>query len=129
MKHLKNRPFRHRLMFALAGLREAWRRESSLRTHGMFAGFAFVALAILRPSAVWWAVVVVVVALVIALEMLNAAIEAVIDLLHPNEHPEIKFAKDAVAGAVLTISIAALCVALALVVDAAPMLIAWLRQL
>lgn len=46
-----------------------------------------------------------------------------IDLLHPGEHPEIKFAKDAVAAAVLTISIAALIVAVALVVERGPALL------
>jgi len=124
MKHLKNRPFNERLAFAIAGLCEAWRREASLRTHGIFAGLAFVALLVLRPSALWWALVTVVVAMVIAFEILNAAIEAVIDLLHPAEHPEIKFAKDALAGAVLTISFASLVVALTLIFDVAPTLIA-----
>ena len=127
MKQLKNRPFNERLAFAIAGLREAWRRENSLRTHGVFAGLAFLALLIIRPPAIWWALVAVVIAMVIALEMLNAAIEAVIDLLHPAEHPEIKFAKDAIAGAVLTISFASLIAALALFVDALPTLIARFR--
>ena len=58
-----------------------------------------------------------VVALVLALELLNSALEAVIDLLHPGLHPEVKAAKDMVAGAVLAISLAALAVAAAMLVE------------
>lgn len=116
---MKNRPFRERLSFAVAGLRTGWRRERSLRTHGLFALLALAALVVLRPAPLWWALVAVVIALVVALELVNAAIEGVIDLLHPGLHPEIKAIKDMVAGAVLAISLAALAVALALIIDSA----------
>lgn len=39
--------------------------------------------------------------LVLGLELLNSAIEATLDLLHPEKHPLVKYAKDAAAGAVL----------------------------
>jgi undecaprenol kinase len=55
--------------------------------------------------------------------LLNGAIEAVIDLLHPGLHDEIKAAKDMVAGAVLAISAAALVVGLALVVERGPVVV------
>ncbi|MFZ4690546.1 MAG: diacylglycerol kinase [Polymorphobacter sp.] len=113
---MKNRPFRERIGFAVAGIRAGWRREKSFRTHGLFAGLALLALIILRPDPVWWGLVAVVIALVMALELVNSAIEGIIDLLHPAVHPEIKVIKDMVAGAVLLISVAALVVALALVI-------------
>ena len=116
----KNRPFRERIAFALAGWRSGWRRESSFRTHCLFAAAALVALLVLRPTPVWWALVVVTIALVMALELINSAMESVIDLLHPDFHPEIKVIKDMVAGAVLVISVAALVVAAAMVIDSAP---------
>ena len=71
-------------------------------------------LAIVRPAPIWWALTGTVVALVLALELLNSAMEAVIDLLHPGQHAEIKAAKDMLAGAVLFISAAAIVVALCL---------------
>jgi undecaprenol kinase len=114
---MKNRPLRQRIGFALAGLGEGWRRERSLRTHCVFAGLAVVALLILRPTPIWWALIVVVIALVIAFELLNSALEGLIDLLHPAIHPEIKVIKDMAAAAVLALSIAALVVAAAMVVD------------
>ena len=114
---MKNRGFAERLAFAVAGLKAGWQRERSFRTHVVFAGLAAGALLVLRPAPVWWGLVAVVIALVLALELVNSAIEAIIDLLHPGQHPEIKAAKDMVAGAVLTISVAALVTSLAMVID------------
>ncbi len=123
---MKNRPFTQRLGFAIAGLAAGWRRERSLRTHRLFAFAALVALVTLQPSPIWWALVAVVIAAVIALELLNSAIEAVIDLLHPTIHPEVKVIKDMIAGAVLLLSIAALLVALAMLVESRYRIIALL---
>ena len=78
----------------------------------------------LRPAPVWWGLVAVTCALVLALELLNSAMEAVIDLLHPGIHPSIKVAKDMLAGAVLSISIAAVIVGIAMVVATAPKFLA-----
>lgn len=126
---MKNRPFHERLGFALAGLKAGWRRERSFRTHVVFAALAALALVILRPAPLWWGLVAVVIALVMALELVNSAMETIIDLLHPDRHPEIKVVKDMVAGAVLTISLAALVVALALVIEAGPAALARLGLL
>jgi diacylglycerol kinase (ATP) len=120
---LKNQPFVERLGFALAGWRTGWRRERSFRTQAVIGAVAVVALVVLHPAAIWWAIVAVLIALILALELLNGAIESVIDLLHPGLHDEIKAAKDMVAGAVLAISTAALVVGLALLVDRAPVLL------
>jgi undecaprenol kinase len=117
---MKKRPFRERLGFALEGLRTGWRLERSFRTQALLAGVAAFALIVLRPAPVWWAIVAVTCALVLALELLNSAMEAVIDLLHPGLHPSIKIAKDMLAGAVLTISIAAMVVGGAMVLDRGP---------
>jgi diacylglycerol kinase (ATP) len=113
---MKNRPLHQRLGFAMAGLRAGWLRERSFRAHGLFAFAALAALLVLRPPPIWWALVVLTAAMVMALELFNSAIEGVIDLLHPALHPEIKAIKDMVAGAVLIVSIAALAVAAALLV-------------
>lgn len=113
---MKNRSLLARIGFAVAGWRAAWTRERSFRTQVGFAGFALLALLMLRPSPIWWAIVAVTCALVLALELINSALEGLIDLLHPAIHPEIKVIKDMLAGAVLAISCAALVVALALAV-------------
>lgn len=114
---MKNRPFAERMGFALAGLKAAWQREASFRTHCVMGLLAVAALAVLRPAPIWWAVVLLVIALILALELVNSALEGVIDHLHPERHPEIKIIKDMVAGAVLVLSGTALLVALALAID------------
>ena len=117
---MKNRPLRERVGFALAGWREAFARENSFRTQLGMAALALAALLVLRPAPIWWALVGLTCTLVLALELVNSAVEAVIDLLHPGIHPSIKIAKDMLAGAVLLMSCAAVIVGTAMVVDSAP---------
>jgi diacylglycerol kinase (ATP) len=59
------------------------------------------------------------VAIVLAAELFNSAMETMVDRLHPEQDPTIGRAKDGAVGAVLVLSIAALVVAAALVVDCA----------
>ena len=107
---MKNRSFLERLGFALAGIRIVWRREKSFRTQGWLGLVAIAVTLALRPGLVWAAIVALVIGLVLAFEMINAALEYWIDRVHPEIAEEIKFAKDAAAGAVLIASIAAACV-------------------
>lgn len=54
-----------------------------------------------------WAVICVCIGLVLGLELLNTAIETLLDHLHPEQHKAIGLAKDIAAGAVLWASICA----------------------
>lgn len=54
-----------------------------------------------------WAVLILTISAVLTLEMLNTALESVVDLASPDYHPLAKIAKDAAAGAVLLASVAA----------------------
>lgn len=106
----KNQPFHRRLGFAFAGIRETWRRERSFRTQVAVAVLVIVALIVIRPPAIWWALVGFVIAAVLAFEIVNAALEALIDHLHPDIHPEIRIVKDMAAGAVLLVVVGAVVV-------------------
>lgn len=117
---MKNRPFHQRLRFAAAGLREGWRREASFRTHVLFAALALVALVVLRPAPVWWALVALIVALVWTMELFNSALETLIDHLHPGVHEQIRIVKDMAAASVLILSIASLIIAAAMLVSLIP---------
>ena len=105
---MKNRGFLARLGFAVAGIRIVWRREKSFRTQSLFAVAATAGVIALRPGWAWAAIIGLCIALVLTLEMVNAALEYLIDKLHPEIAEEIKFAKDAAAGAVLIASLASL---------------------
>ena len=114
---VKNSPFLQRLKFAAAGLGAAWRRERSFRTQVWIAGLVILALAAIRPAAVWWGVILLTVGLVLAAELFNAAVEALTDHLHPDRHPEIRVVKDMAAGAVLLASLAAVAIGAAFAVS------------
>ncbi|MBV8299146.1 MAG: diacylglycerol kinase family protein [Candidatus Eremiobacteraeota bacterium] len=105
-------PHRHGLLaafgYALAGLRAAWRTQRNVRIHVVLALVVVVLGIVLRFSLLAWAVVALAIGLVLATELLNTALEAVVDLISPQEHPLAKRAKDVAAASVLAASLAAL---------------------
>ena len=114
---MKGHNFLTRLGFAWAGLRMAWGKEKSLRTHAM-AAMAVVAILLWTHSpAYWWAVMALTIGLVISTELINTSVETLADHLHPQRHEGIKVAKDVAAGAVLIASVVALVVAASFVLD------------
>jgi undecaprenol kinase len=113
---MKNRAFLERLRFAAGGLAAAWRRERSFRTQVVLGAAAAAFTVVLAPSLIWGAAVALSIALVLALELLNTALECVIDHLHPETAPEIKLAKDIAAGAVLVASVGAVAVGILMIV-------------
>lgn len=86
---------------AFAGMRRALQNQRNLRIHVTIAAAVIIAGFALRISRTEWAVVVTLIALVVGLELLNTAIEALVDLASPVPHPLAKVAKDTAAGAVL----------------------------
>jgi diacylglycerol kinase (ATP) len=81
-----------------------------MRIHLVAASLALFATLYLRLERAYVALVVLCIAIVIALELINTAMEAVVDLLTVAHHPLAKIAKDATAGAVLVVSMAAVIV-------------------
>jgi undecaprenol kinase len=115
VSHWKNRPFAARLGCALRGFARALSSERNLRIQlAVFAG-ALVALLVLHPGALWWALVLSSSAAVFACELLNTAIEQLADALHPEDSAAIGAVKDCAAAAVLITCVGALAVAAALV--------------
>ncbi len=103
MQNSKNRSLAARTRFAMAGFAHGLRSERSLRTELLcFAGVLLV-LGWLRPAPLWWGLVILVSATVIAAELINTALERLADRLHPEEHPDIRVVKDCAAAAVLAV--------------------------
>jgi undecaprenol kinase len=119
MEPHKNQSFLTRLRCAMAGMAHGVRTERSLRTQVRILLLVMLALLILRPAPLWWALVIISSAAVLAAELFNTAIERLADRLHPELHPEIRIVKDCAAAAVLCFTIGAVGVAIALVVDVA----------
>ncbi|HMK86615.1 MAG TPA: diacylglycerol kinase [Steroidobacteraceae bacterium] len=107
---MKDQRFLSRLGFALSGIRAAIESEPSFRIQSMLGIAGAVVLALLRPPVVWIALFVLAASAVLALELVNTALERLADRLHPERHAAIQTAKDCAAGAVLLAAVAALIV-------------------
>jgi diacylglycerol kinase (ATP) len=93
--------------YAFQGILYATRTQRNMRIHLVVAALAMFACLYLRLERAYVAVVVICIALVIALELVNTAIEAIVDLTTSDQHPLAKVAKDAAAGAVLVVAMGA----------------------
>ena len=115
-------PRRHGLTasfgYAFEGLAAAWRTQRNVRIHAAVAVAVVMAGVALRFPPVAWAVVALTIAFVVAVELLNTAIEAVVDLVSPEDHPLAKRAKDVAAAAVLIATFGAIAVGACLLVAA-----------
>jgi len=98
------------LNHAFEGIMYAARTQANMRIHLVVAALVLTATLLLRLDRFYVIALVILIALVLALELVNTAIEAIVDLLTVAHHPLAKTAKDAAAGAVLIASAAAVAV-------------------
>ena len=94
-------------MYAISGIAATVKSERNMRIHLAAAVTVVLLGAWLGLDGREWAEIVICCALVMSLECLNTAVEAVVDLASPNIHPLAKKAKDCAAGAVLVAAIGA----------------------
>lgn len=99
------RKFFRSFTFAITGVRSAM-QEQNFRSHLLSAMIVIIAGYFTGLSRVEWLIIIIVIALMFALEMINTAIERVVDLASPTIHPLAKQAKDIAAGAVLVFALA-----------------------
>ena len=103
--------------YAIEGLTSALQNEKHMKFH-ILSAILIVILAILtNASKVEILLVSISVAFVIITELINTAVEALVDLISPERHPLAKLAKDVAAGAVLVAAINAICVGYLLFYD------------
>jgi len=106
------RPFDTRKLFssfdnAIRGVIFLLKTEQNARIHVIFAVLVGIFAYILEVPRLEVAVLFMAVIMVLAIEIINTAIEKVFDVCHPGDHNLIKFVKDAMAGAVLISAIIA----------------------
>ena len=98
--------------YAWAGVRYAFATQRNFRIHTAIATLAISLGLFLHISAVEMAIISLTCAIVMVLELLNTAIESVVDLTVKQTYHELaKIAKDCAAGAVLISAITAVFVA------------------
>jgi diacylglycerol kinase (ATP) len=93
--------------YSVDGLRSAWRNEHAFRQELMLIVPATVAALLLPVSAFQKLALIGVMILVLIVELINSAIEAVVDRISLERHPLSKNAKDFGSAAVLLATILA----------------------
>ena len=94
-------------VYAFNGLKILLREEHNARIHLLVAMLAVVLGFVLEISQGEWLAVVLCIGLVMALELVNSAIENLADFVSPEKQELIKKTKDLAAGAVLSGAICA----------------------
>lgn len=88
--------------YAFEGIFTGIKKERNMKIHCIMAVLVIAAGIILKLSPIEWCICLTLFGLVMALELVNTAVEAVVDLvMGETRHPLAKIAKDTAAGAVL----------------------------
>lgn len=108
----KPRSFLSSFSYAVEGIIYAIKHERNIKIHLAFALVVFILMNILELSPIERAILVLVISLVIGAEMLNTAIERLVDLVTEDFHPLAKVVKDVSAAAVLVCAMGAFIIGL-----------------
>lgn len=111
--------------FAWNGLRICFVTEQNFRIHALLTIVAVIFAIVFKISAIEWIATGFCIAFVLAMEMLNTAIEKLCDVVHQDVHPAIKKVKDIAAGAVLVSAIFSLITGLIIFL---PKIITWFKS-
>ncbi|MBD8031861.1 MULTISPECIES: diacylglycerol kinase family protein [Solibacillus] len=105
------RKFFQSFRYAMEGILTAL-KEQNFKFHLVSAIIVILAGLLTGLTAVEWSIILMVIFLVIGAELINTAIERVVDLASPEFHPIAKQAKDVAAGAVLVFALASVIIGL-----------------
>ncbi|MDR2956814.1 MAG: rRNA maturation RNase YbeY [Coriobacteriales bacterium] len=112
--------------WAIEGILATVKTQRNMQIHLVVAAVAIIAGVIFSLGIAEWAIIIICIALVLVAEMLNTAIEQIVDLASPDIHPKAKLAKDIGAGIVLIAALAAVAAGLFVYVDAVVQFVAGL---
>lgn len=90
--------------YSIEGLIYSYKNEKSVDLHAILSIITIVLGFILKISLTQWAVVLITLGVVLAIELLNTAIEAVVDMVTLEYHPLAKVAKDCGSAATFTLT-------------------------
>ena len=124
MKKTGKNPLYKSFGYAFEGIFAGIRGERNMKIHCFAAVCVVVAGVLFHISVTEWCICLVLFGLILSLELVNTAIEAVVDLVTEYKKPLAKLAKDTAAGAVL---IAAVMAAMAGLLIFVPKLISFLK--
>ena len=93
--------------YSIAGLKYAYKYEQSMTIHFVAALLVIIFGILLKISLTEWLLCFMLFGLVMATELINTSIEAVVDLVCPQIHPLAKVAKDTASAAVFVFAVVA----------------------
>lgn len=96
--------------FAFEGIATEFKKGRNFRIQILMAILALTLGWILKISSEEWFDLIIVIASVLILELINTAIESMVDMISPEIQSKAKIAKDVSAGAVLVASLASVAV-------------------
>ncbi len=111
---MKSKSVFHSFFYAFSGMWYALRTQRNIRIHLSVAFCAVAAGIWLRLDLVRWAVLFLTIGAAISAEMINTAIETIVDAQVEEFHPLAKVAKDVSAGAVMVVALTAVLVGICL---------------
>lgn len=101
IKSKKNKNIISSFKYGFLGLFETIKKERNIKIALTLIAIGIIISCFLNLSIMEWIVVMIMSTIVVTLEMMNTALEAVVDMVMPNIHPLAKIAKDTAAGAVV----------------------------
>lgn len=107
MEKEKKAPLYRSFGYAFEGIFSGIKKERNMKIHCSAMIFVIGAGFFLKISLTEWSLCITLFGLVMALELVNTSIEAVVDLVTQESKPLAKLAKDTAAGAVLIAAIMA----------------------
>ena len=118
----KNHPLTESIGYALEGIKFSFIEGRNFKIQIGFAILASLLGFVLKISNAEWLAIILIIAIVLILELVNTAIETVVDMVSLKFHPLAKITKDCAAGAVLIASIASIFIGIIIFL---PKLISW----
>ncbi len=104
--------FRKSFIYSIEGLKYAFKYEQSLTIHILATVVVIVTNILLKVTFAEWATTLLTIGVVLATELINTAIEAVVDLVTLEIHPLAKIAKDCGSAATFVMAIVSIIIAL-----------------
>lgn len=107
----RTRSLRDSFNYALQGVVYALITQRNMRIHVLLAVLVLILAVLLRVTRVELLILLLTIGLVVSAELMNTAVEEVVNLVTQEYHPIARDAKNVAAGAVFVSSLVALCVA------------------
>lgn len=99
------RKYKSKFRYAFEGLFYTLKYDKSVQIQFFIAIFVILICTLLQLNALEWIIILFCIFIVIAVELLNSAIEEMVDFYSPEVHHKAKTIKDISAAAVLVVSV------------------------